>query len=73
MNKQLFAGSVYFKMEVPDALEVQVIDTSSNKWVQLTRSGSTFEGNVAVSSNKIQVAAKFPENKDYWTLVEYNQ
>ena len=73
LNKQLFAGSVYFKIEVPDALEVQVIDTSSNKWVQLTRSGSTFEGNVPVSSNKIQVAAKFPENKDYWTLVEYNQ
>lgn len=73
LNKHLLADSVYFKIEVPDALEVQVIDTSSNKWVQLTRSGSTFEGNVPVSSNKIQVVAKFPENNDYWTLVEYNQ
>lgn len=73
LNKYLPAEqSVYFKIEVPNALEVQVIDASSNKWIKLTRSGSTFAGNVPLSSEKIQVSAKFPGNKDYWTLVEYN-
>ncbi len=64
--------SVYFKVEVPNALEVQVIGASSNKWIKLTRSGSMFEGNVPVGSDKIKVSAKFLGNTDYWTLVEYN-
>ena len=73
LTKDLPANqSVYFKIKVPTALEVQVIDTSSSKWIKLTRSGSTFFGNVPVSSNKIQVAAKFPSSEGYWTLVEYN-
>lgn len=73
LNKYLSAErAVYFKIKVPNALEVQVINASSNKWIKLTRSGSTFVGNVPVSSDKIQVAAKFPGNKAYWTLVEYN-
>ena len=73
VNKYLPANqSVYFKIEVPSALEVQVIDASSNKWIKLTRSGSTFFGNVPVSSDKIQVSAKFPSTEGYWTLVEYN-
>lgn len=73
LNKYLPADrTVYFKIEVPNAFEVQVIDASSNKWTKLIRSGSTFAGNVPVSSGKIQVSAKFPRNNDYWTLVEYN-
>lgn len=63
---------VNFEIEVPDALEVQVIDAPLHKWVKLTRSGNIFTGYVPVSADKIQVSAKFSGNKDYWTLVEYN-
>ena len=67
------AQSVYFKLEVPNALEVQVIDASSNTWTQLTRFGSTFVGNISVNSlDKIKVSAKFSGDEQYWTLVEYN-
>ncbi len=73
LNKHLPIGqAVYFKIEVPNALEVQVIDTSSNTWTKLTRDGRMFTGNVPVSSAKTQVSAKFPGNGNYWTLVEYN-
>lgn len=73
LNKYLPANQfAYFQIEVPNALDVQVIDVSSNKWIKLTRSGNIFTGNVLVSSNKIQVSAKFPGNNNYWTLVEYN-
>lgn len=73
LNKYLPANQfAYFQIEVPNALDVQVIDVSSNKWIKLTRSGNIFTGNVLVSSNKIQVSAKFLGNNDYWTLVEYN-
>ena len=73
LNKYLSAAqSFYFKIEIPNALEVQVIDTSSNTWTQLTRSGNTFAGNVSVSSDKIKVSAKFPGDEQYWTMVEYN-
>jgi transglutaminase/protease-like cytokinesis protein 3 len=72
-NKYLPANQfAYFKIEVPNAVDVQVIDVSSNKWIKLTRSGNIFTGNVLVSSNKIQVSAKFLGNNDYWALVEYN-
>lgn len=73
LNKYLPVGqAVYFKIEVPNALEVQVIDTSSNTWTKLTRDGSMFIGNVPVSSAKTQVSAKFLGNENYWALVEYN-
>ena len=73
LNKCLPVGqAVYFKIEVPNALEVQVIDTSFNTWTKLTRDGSMFSGNVPVSSAKTQVSAKFPGNENYWALVEYN-
>ena len=73
MNKYLTANKlVSFKIEVPNALDVQIIDESSNKWSKLTRYGSIFTGDVLVSSNKIKVSAKFPGNNNYWTLVEYN-
>ena len=64
--------SLNFKISVPQALEVRVIDSSYNKLTQLTRSGSVFQGNVFVSSGKVQVVAKFPGDERYWTLLEYN-
>ncbi|MBV8885980.1 MAG: hypothetical protein JO235_18570 [Chroococcidiopsidaceae cyanobacterium CP_BM_RX_35] len=73
LNKYLPANRlIYFKIAVPTALEVQVINASTNKWIELTHSGTTFAGYVPVSSDKIQVSAKFPGDKDYWALVEYN-
>ena len=73
LNKNLPVNQLaYFQIEVPNALDVQVIDVSSNKWTKLTRSGDVFTGNVLVSSNKIQVSAKFLGDDNYWTLVEYN-
>ncbi|PSM48468.1 hypothetical protein C7Y66_14235 [Chroococcidiopsis sp. CCALA 051] len=73
LNKSLPVNQLaYFQIEVPNALDVQVIDVSSNKWIKLTRSGDVFTGNVLVSSNKIQVSAKFLGDDNYWTLVEYN-
>ncbi|MBR8827455.1 MAG: transglutaminase [Gomphosphaeria aponina SAG 52.96 = DSM 107014] len=64
--------SVYFQLNVPKALEVQVIDQTSNKWTKLTRSGNQFSGNAFVGSGKVQVTAKFPGDEKYWTVVEYN-
>ncbi|MBV9386724.1 MAG: hypothetical protein JOZ78_09885 [Chroococcidiopsidaceae cyanobacterium CP_BM_ER_R8_30] len=73
LAKYLSVGRlIYFKIEVPTALEVQVINSSSNKWIKLTRTGTTFSGYVPVSPDKIQVSAKFPGDRNYWDLVEYN-
>ncbi len=64
--------SVRFQLKVPHALEVQVIDQSSNGWTPLTASGNLFTGNVLVGSGKVHVVAQFPGDEKYWTLVEYN-
>ncbi|MEG3438649.1 transglutaminase domain-containing protein [Pannus brasiliensis CCIBt3594] len=70
---QLPAGQIVpFGIEVPNALEVAVIDGASGKWTPLTRSGSAFVGNVSIGTGKVALAAKFPGNDDYTTLLEYN-
>jgi transglutaminase/protease-like cytokinesis protein 3 len=73
LNKYLASNqSYYFKVNIPNATDVQIIEPSSNNWTQLTRSGSVFEGNVDIGLGKILLAAKFSEDEKYWTLVEYN-
>jgi transglutaminase/protease-like cytokinesis protein 3 len=73
LNKYLDTNQpVNFKLNVPNAVEVVVIDTVTNNWTKLTQFGSLFEGNVAVNSGKVKVLAKFPYDNRYWGLVEYN-
>jgi len=70
---QLPTGQVVkFALQVPNAVDVQVIDTSSNSWTKLNQVGGYFTGDVPVNSSKIHVSAKFSGNDKYWTLLEYN-
>lgn len=62
---------VNFKIEVPNALAVVIIDQSSGNWTPLTKSGNLFFGNVKVGSGKITIAGKFTEGNNYASLVEY--
>jgi len=62
---------VNFKIEVPNALAVVIIDQSSGNWTPLTKSGNLFFGNVKVGSGNITIAGKFTEGNNYASLVEY--
>lgn len=62
---------VNFKIEVPNASDVVIIDQSSGNWTPLTKSGNLFFGNVKVGSGKITIAGKFTEGNNYASLVEY--
>jgi transglutaminase/protease-like cytokinesis protein 3 len=74
LSNQLNQGqTTRFALEVPQALDVQVIDTASNTWTQLTKVNGYFIGDVVINSGKVHVSAKFAGNDQYWTLVEYNQ
>lgn len=68
LNKNQF---VDFKIEVPNALDVVIIDQSSGNWTPLTKSGNLFFGNVKVGTGKITIAGKFIEGDRYSSLVEY--
>jgi transglutaminase/protease-like cytokinesis protein 3 len=63
---------VQFQINVPNALEVQVLDEFDNNWTPLTQSGNSFIGSLKVGSGKIKILAKFPGSDKYWGLVEYN-
>lgn len=70
MEGHLKAGGVYpFRVEVPGAEEVSII--SGEDWVALTKYGDIFEGKVAAGSGTIKVAAKYPGEKNYAVLLEY--
>lgn len=64
--------SVYFQINVPNALKVVVIDQSSQNWTNLEQQGTMFRGTANVNSGKVAIAAKFAQGEQYWTLVEYN-
>ncbi|WP_171815445.1 transglutaminase domain-containing protein [Stanieria cyanosphaera] len=64
--------SVYFKLDLPQALDVQVIDFNSQIWTPLERSGNSFQGFAPVSNGKVNIVAKFSNNAQYWTVLEYN-
>ena len=63
--------STYFNLVVPQAIDVQVVNTATNKWTPLNGYGNYFAGNVDIKSGKTVVIAKFPEDDRYWQLVEY--
>lgn len=73
MSKRLPQNSrVNFTLEVPSALDVQIIDTTSRQWTKLDPQGNLFSGVASVSTGSVRVAAKFAGDSRYWTLLEYN-
>ena len=63
--------STYFSLIVPEAVDVQVINSKSKQWTPLNSYGSYFAGNVDIQTGKTAVVAKFPGDERYWQLVEY--
>lgn len=63
--------STYFNLIVPEAEDVQVINTATKQWTPLTGYGSYFAGHVELQSGTIAVVARFPQSDRYWQLVEY--
>lgn len=63
--------STYFNLVVPEALDVQVVDLTTQQWTPLNGYGDYFSGNVEIKLGKTAVIAKFPGDERYWQLVEY--
>lgn len=63
--------STYFNLVVPEALDVQVVNTETQEWTPLNGYGNYFAGSVAIKSGKTAVIAKFPGDEQYWQLVEF--
>lgn len=61
----------YFNLVVPNAIDIQVVNTTQKKWTPLTAYGNYFAGNVDIQSGNTSIVAKFPGSEDYWQLVEY--
>lgn len=64
--------SSYFQLKVNGANKVIVVNQDTNQITELTPSSSFFIGSVVINPGKIIVAAQFPGNDQYWTLLEYN-
>lgn len=63
--------STYFNLIVPEAIDVQVINTETKQWTSLDGYGNYFEGQVEIQPGNTLVIAKFPGDDQYWQLVEY--
>ena len=63
--------STAFNLNVPQAIDVQVVNTNTQKWTPLNGYGTYFTGNVDIQSGNTVVVAKFPEDDRYWQLLEY--
>ncbi len=63
--------STYFNLVVPQASDVQVVNTTTEEWTPLNGYGETFVGHVDIQSGNTIVIAKFPGNNEYWKLIEY--
>ena len=63
--------NAYFKIKIDNAIDVQVVNQSTNKWQRLNSYGNVFTGNIKINSGKNTVIAKFPGDSRYWALVEY--
>jgi transglutaminase/protease-like cytokinesis protein 3 len=61
---------VPFQISLQGAEEVVAID-DREEWTKLTRNGDIFSGNVMTGSGKIRLAAKFPNDRQYAVLLEY--
>ena len=63
--------STYFNLIVPQAIDVQVINTETKQWTALNGYGNYFAGQVEIHPGNTLVIAKFPGDDQYWQLVEY--
>ena len=73
LSQQLLPNqNVFFNLRVNQALDVKVINQSTNQWTTLRRYGNLYTGNVDVGKGKIVVFGKFPGDSRYWALLEYN-
>ncbi|MEM9509284.1 MAG: transglutaminase domain-containing protein [Cyanobacteria bacterium P01_E01_bin.35] len=63
--------STYFNLVVPQAIEVQVVNTTTERWTPLNGYGDIFVGHVDIQSGNSIVIAKFPGSDEYWKLIEY--
>lgn len=63
--------TAYFNLIVPQATDVQVINTRTQQWTPLNKYGNYFAGHVELNSGEVSVVAKFPGDDRYWHLVEY--
>ncbi|MEM8675042.1 MAG: transglutaminase domain-containing protein [Cyanobacteria bacterium P01_G01_bin.67] len=63
--------STYFNLIVPEAIDVQVVNTNTKQWTPLNGYGNYFAGNVDVQPGNTSIVAKFPGEEQYWQLVEY--
>ncbi|MDR9402392.1 MAG: transglutaminase domain-containing protein [Halothece sp. Uz-M2-17] len=63
---------VNFKLKIQNATDIQIINTATNQWTQLTRFDQLFIGTAKVGNSPMKVVAQFPGDRRYWTLLEYN-
>jgi len=63
--------STYFNLIVPQAIDVQVINTETKQWTPLNGYGNYFAGQVKIHPGNTLIIAKFPGDDQYWQLVEY--
>jgi transglutaminase/protease-like cytokinesis protein 3 len=63
--------STYFNLVVPQAIDVQVVNTTTNQATPLNGYGNYFAGHVDIQEGNTVVIAKFPGDEQYWQLVEY--
>lgn len=71
MAGKLAAGSAQeFDLTVPGAEEVVV--SSGGEWTRLAKEGERFRGEAALSEGEAQVAARFPGERSYRVLLEYD-
>lgn len=63
--------STYFNLVVPQAIDVQVVNTTTKQVTPLNGYGNYFAGHVDIQSGNIIVIAKFPGDDQYWQLIEY--
>ncbi|BAZ46358.1 hypothetical protein NIES4102_33890 [Chondrocystis sp. NIES-4102] len=72
LNKDLQSNwSTYFNLIVPSAIDVQVVNTTTNQATPLNAYGTYFAGSVDIQPGNTIIIAKFVGDEQYWQLVEY--
>ena len=71
LTADLTPKSTYFDLKVPQAIDVQVVNTFTEQWTPLNGYGDIFVGHVDIKSGSTIVIAKFPGSDEYWKIVEY--
>lgn len=61
----------YFNLVIPQAIDVMVVNSTTNSWTPLDGYGDSFVGHVDIQSGNSIVIAKFPDSDEYWKLIEY--